>query len=82
MNEILNIYAQVLNLKWQLNAKIIQEGVKVIDMINEAKRFERQYQDDKKRNEFKYQQIMQMRKNLFYCTYNRMCKSDIFQAKT
>lgn len=62
MNEILNIYAQVLSLKWQLNAMIIQEGVKVIDMINEAKRFERQYQDDKKRNEFKYQQIMQMRK--------------------
>lgn len=62
MNEILNIYAQVLNLKWQLNAKIIQEGLKVIDLINEAKRFERQYQEDKKRNDFKYQQIMQMRK--------------------
>lgn len=62
MNEKLNIYAQVLNLKWQLNAMILQEGAKVIDIINEAKRFERQYQDDKKRNEFRYQQIMQMRK--------------------
>ena len=62
MNEILNIYAQVLSLKWQLNAMIIQEGLKVIDIINEAKRFERQYQEDKKRNDFKYQQIMQMRR--------------------
>ena len=62
MNEKLNIYAQVLNLKWQLNAMILQEGAKVIDIINEAKSFERQYQEDKKRNEFMYQQIMQMRK--------------------
>ena len=62
MNEKLNIYAQVLNLKWKLNAMIIQEGLKVIDIINEAKRFERQYQDDKKRNDFRYQQIIQMRK--------------------
>lgn len=62
MNEKLNIYAQVLSLKWQLNAMIIQEGLKVIDMINEAKRFERQYQEDKKRIDFKYQQIMQMRR--------------------
>lgn len=62
MNEKLNIYAQVLSLKWQLNAMIIQEGLKVIDIINEAKRFERQYQENKKRNDFKYQQIMQMRR--------------------
>lgn len=62
MNEKLNIYAQLLSLKWQLNAMIIQEGLKVIDIINEAKAFERQYQEDKKRNEFRYQQIMQMRK--------------------
>lgn len=62
MNEKLNIYAQVLNLKWKLNAMIIQEGLKVIDSINEYKRFEAQYEFDKKRNEFKYQQIMQMRK--------------------
>lgn len=62
MNEKLNIYAQVLNLKWKLNAMIIQEGLKVIDIINESKRFERQYQEDKKRNDFQYQQIMQMRK--------------------
>ncbi len=62
MNEILNIYAQVLSLKWRLNAMIITQGLEIINTINEAKRFERQYQDDKKRNEFKYQQIMQMRK--------------------
>lgn len=58
----IDLYAQILNLKWKLNAMILQEGVKVIDMINEAKRFERQYQEDKKRIDFQYQQIMQMRK--------------------
>lgn len=62
MNEKLNIYAQVLNLKWQLNAMIIQEGLKVIDMINEAKSFQRQHEENKKRIDFQYQQIMQMRK--------------------
>ena len=61
MNEKLNIYAQVLNLKWKLNAMILQEGLKVIDIINEAKRFEMQYEEDKKRNDFRYQQIMQQR---------------------
>lgn len=62
MNEKLNIYAQVLSLKWQLNAMIITQGLKIVDTINEAKRFERQYQEDKKKIDFQYQQIMQMRK--------------------
>lgn len=62
MNEFLNIFAQVLNLKWQLNAMIINQGLKIIDTINEHKRWERQYEEDKKRIDFRYQQIMQMRK--------------------
>ena len=62
MNEKLNIYAQILNLKWQLNGMIINEGIKIIDSINEYKRFEAQYEFDKKRNDFQYQQIIQMRK--------------------
>lgn len=63
MNEKLNIYAQVLNLKWQLNGMIINEGIKIIDSINEYKRFEAQYEFDKKRIDFQYQQIMQMRRH-------------------
>ena len=62
MNEKLNIYAQVLNLKRQLNGMIINEGIKIIDSINEYKRFEAQYEFDKKRIDFQYQQIMKMRK--------------------
>lgn len=62
MNEILNIYAQLLNLRWQLNAMIINQGLKIIDSINEYKRFEAQYEFDKKRNEFRFNQIItQMR---------------------
>lgn len=59
MDNILNIYAQVLSLKWRLNTMIIDQGLKIIDTINESKRFERQYKEDKKRIDFKYQQIMQ-----------------------
>lgn len=56
---ILNIYAQVLNLKWQLNAMIINQGLEIIDTINEYKRWEREYEDNKKRIDFRYQQIRQ-----------------------
>ena len=59
MENILNIYAQVLNLKWQLNAMIINQGLKIIDTINEHKRWEREYEDNKKRIDFRYQQIRQ-----------------------
>lgn len=59
MENILNIYAQVLNLKWQLNAMIINRGLKIIDTINEHKRWEREYEDNKKRIDFRYQQIRQ-----------------------
>ena len=45
-----------------MNREIIKAGKQIVDTINEAKRFERQYQEDKKRNDFQYQQIMQMRK--------------------
>lgn len=63
MKEKLNIYAQVLNLKWQLNGMIINECIKIIDSINEYKRFEAQYEFDKKRIDFQYQQIMKMRRH-------------------
>ncbi len=59
MENILNIYAQVLNLKWQLNAMIINQGLEIIDTINEHKRWEREYEDNKKRIDFRYQQIKQ-----------------------
>jgi hypothetical protein len=59
MENILNIYAQVLNLKWQLNAMIINQGLEIIDTINEHKRWEREYEDNKKRIDFRYQQIRQ-----------------------
>ena len=59
MENILNIYAQVLNLKWQLNAMIINQGLEIIDTINEHKRWEREYEDNKKRIDFQYQQIRQ-----------------------
>lgn len=59
MENILNIYAQVLNLKWQLNAMIINQGLEIIDTINEHKRWEREYEDNKKRIGFRYQQIRQ-----------------------
>lgn len=62
MNEILNIYAQVLNLQWQLRAMAINQGLKIVDTINEAKRFEAQYQFDKKRNERAYKEIMENQK--------------------
>jgi phage shock protein A len=45
-----------------MNREIIKAGKQIVDTINEAKRFERQYQEDKKRNDFQYQQIMQMRR--------------------
>lgn len=59
MENILNIYAQVLSLKWQLNAMIINQGLEIIDTINEHKRWEREYEDNKKRIDFRYQQIRQ-----------------------
>lgn len=59
MENILNIYAQVLNLKWQLNAMIINQGLEIINTINEHKRWEREYEDNKKRIDFRYQQIKQ-----------------------
>jgi len=62
MKEKIDFYAQILNLKWQLNAMIINQGLKIIDIINEHKRWERQCEYDKKRNDLLYQQIMQMRK--------------------
>ena len=57
MNEILNIYAQVLNLQWQLRAMAINQGLKILDSINEAKRWEREYEENKKRIDFQYQLI-------------------------
>lgn len=63
MNKILDIYAQILNLKWQLNGMIINEGIKIIDSINEYKRFEAQYEFDKKRNDFHYEQIKNIMRN-------------------
>ena len=62
MKDKIELFSQILNLKWQLNAMIIQEGLKAVDIINEAKAFEMQYQDDKKRNEFRYKQIIQEKK--------------------
>ena len=35
-----------------MNREIIKAGKQIVDTINEAKRFERQYQEDKKRNDF------------------------------
>ena len=49
-------------LRWLFNREILKTGQRIIESINEAKRFEMQYQDDKKRNEFRYKQIMQERK--------------------
>ena len=46
-----------------MNVEIIKAGKQIVDTINEAKRFEIQYQEDKKRNDFRYQQIMQMRRH-------------------
>ena len=62
MRDKIELFAQILNLKWQLNAEIIKSGQRIVDSINEAKRFQMQYQEDKKRNEFRYQQIMNERK--------------------
>ena len=62
MRDKIELFAQILNLKWQLNAEIIKSGQAIVDSINEAKRFQMQYQEDKKRNEFRYQQIMKDRK--------------------
>ena len=62
MRDKIELFAQILNLKWQLNAEIIKSGQRIVDSINEAKRFQMQYQEDKKRNEFRYQQIMKERK--------------------
>ena len=62
MNEKINLFAQTLNLQWRLKGMIINEGIKIVDMINEYKRFEAQYEFDKKRIEFEYNQIMKERK--------------------
>lgn len=62
MKEKIELFAQILNLKRRLNAEILKAGQKIIEQINEAKAFERQYQEDKKKNEFRYRQIMQERK--------------------
>lgn len=62
MKEKIELFAQILNLKNVLNMEILKAGQRIIESINEAKRFEMQYQDDKKRNEFRYKQIMQERK--------------------
>lgn len=73
MKEKIDLYAQILNLKWQLNAMIIKQGFKIVDSINEYKRWEREYEDNKKRNDFQYQQIMQMRKK-YEENKNNNCK--------
>ena len=62
MKEKIELFAKILNLKNVLNMEILKAGQRIIESINEAKRFEMQYQDDKKRNEFRYKQIMQERK--------------------
>lgn len=62
MNEKIDLFAQTLNLQWRLKGMIINEGIKIVDMINEYKRFEAQHEFDKKRNEFEYNQIMKERK--------------------
>lgn len=58
MQEKLELFAHILNSKNTLNNLILKTGQNIIETINEAKRFERQYQDDKKRTEFRYNQIM------------------------
>ena len=40
----------------------INQGLKILDSINEAERFQRQYEVDKKRNDFQYKQIMKNKK--------------------
>lgn len=62
MNEILNIYAQVLNLQWQLRAMAINQGLKILDSINEAKKFEEEYKANRERQQKQYDLIMQQRK--------------------
>lgn len=62
MNEKINLYAQILNLQWNLRGLILNEGIKIADTINEYKRFEAQHEFDKKRIEFEYNQIMRDRK--------------------
>ena len=62
MNEKINLFAQTLNLQWRLKGMIINEGIKIVDMINEYKRFEAQYEFDKKRIEREYKEIMELRK--------------------
>lgn len=58
----IELFAQIINLKLQLNAEILNVGQKIVNQINEAKAFERQYQEDKKRIDFRYRQIMQERR--------------------
>lgn len=40
-----------------MNREIIKAGMKIVDTINEAKRFEMQYQEDKRRNQRQYEEI-------------------------
>ena len=58
MKEKIELFAQILNLKNVLNMEILKAGQRIVESINEVKRFEMQYQEDKKRNEFRYKQIM------------------------
>lgn len=57
MKDKIELFAQILNLKWQFSAEILNLGQKIVNQINEAKAFEMQYQHDKKRIEREYQEI-------------------------
>ena len=58
MQEKLELFAHILNSKNTLTNLILKTGQNIIESINESERFERQYQYDKKRIEFRYKQII------------------------
>ena len=62
MQEKLELFAQILNFQNTLNNLILKTAQNIIESINESERFEEQYQDDKKRIEFRYKQIMRERR--------------------
>lgn len=46
-----------------MNVEIIKAGKQIVDTINEAKRFEAQYQEDKRRNQRQYEEIKNKNNN-------------------